>query len=222
LKVSLKPSTSESCHAATRQLLIEAAAQVFAQRGFKAASVREICTLAGANVAAVNYHFGDKDSLYAEVLKYSLRCAREKYPPDMGLGRDASWEERLRAFIHAFLLRIFDDGPQACHGQLLSREMIEPTKALDGLVDEEMRPMAHQLQTIIRGLLGPDASDEMVRRSGMSVISQIVFYHHCRPVTQRLFPRLQFTPKEINHLADHITEFSLAALKQMARNLRKK
>jgi TetR/AcrR family transcriptional regulator, regulator of cefoperazone and chloramphenicol sensitivity len=220
--VSAKPSQTESSNAATRQLLIEAAAQVFAERGFKAASVREICARAGANVAAVNYHFGDKDSLYAEVLKYSLRCAREKYPPDMGLERDASWEARLRAFIHAFLLRIFDDGPQACHGQLLSREMIEPTKALDSLVDEEMRPMAQQLQSIIRGLLGPDAPEEMVRRSGMSVISQIVFYHHCRPVTERLYPKLQFSPKEIDRLTEHITEFSLAALKQMSRNLKRK
>jgi AcrR family transcriptional regulator len=220
--VSAKPSQPGSSNAATRRLLIEAAAHVFAERGFKAASVREICARAGANVAAVNYHFGDKEGLYSEVLKYSLRCAREKYPPDMGLERDASWEARLRAFIHAFLLRIFDDGPQACHGKLLSREMIEPTNALDSLVEEEMRPMAHQLQSIIRGLLGPDAPEETVRRSGMSVISQIVFYHHCRPVTQRLYPKMQFSQKEIDRLADHITEFSLAALKQMSRNLKRK
>jgi AcrR family transcriptional regulator len=220
--VSLKPSQSASSHAATRQLLIEAAAHVFAERGFKAASVREICARAGANVAAVNYHFGDKESLYEEVLKYALRCAREKYPPDMGLQPGASWEERLRAFIHSFLLRIFDEGPQACHGKLLSREMIEPTNALDSLVDEEMRPMSQQLQGIIRGLLGVDAPEEAVRRSSMSVISQIVFYHHCRPVTQRLYPKLQFGAKEIDRLADHITEFSLAALKQMSKHIRKK
>lgn len=148
-----------SSPAATRQLLIEAGAGIFAERGFKAASVREICARAGANVAAVNYHFGDKEGLYTEVLKYALRCAREKYPPDLGLKPGATWEERLKAFIHSFLLRIFDEGPQACHGKLLSREMIEPTKALDALVEEEMRPMAGQLEGIIKGLLGQGASE---------------------------------------------------------------
>jgi TetR/AcrR family transcriptional regulator, regulator of cefoperazone and chloramphenicol sensitivity len=217
-----KPQHESSAQAATRQLLIEAAARVFAERGFNAASVREICTQAGANVAAVNYHFGDKEGLYAEVLKYALRCAREKYPPDSGLKPGATCEERLRAFIHSFLLRIFDEGPQACHGKLLSREMIEPTSALDSLVEEEMRPMSHQLQSIVRGLLGAEAPEEMVRRSSMSVISQIVFYHHCRPVTRRLYPKLEFNSKEIDRLADHIAEFSLAALKQMARNLKGK
>lgn len=62
----------------------------------------------------------------------------------------------------------------------------------------------------------------MVRRCGMSVISQIVFYHHCRPVTQRLFPKMPFGARDIERLADHISDFSLAALKQMAKGLKGK
>ena len=59
----------------TQAKLLEAAGQVFAEVGFQAATVREICARAGANVAAVNYHFGDKMGLYIEALRQSMGAA---------------------------------------------------------------------------------------------------------------------------------------------------
>ena len=56
----------------TREKLIEAAGEVFAEVGFHNATVREICALAGTNIAAVNYYFGEKLGLYSEVLKSSI------------------------------------------------------------------------------------------------------------------------------------------------------
>src|SRR5262245_50873942 len=52
----------------TRQRLLEAAGPVFAQYGFDRATGKEICERAGANIAAINYHFGGMQSLYAEVV----------------------------------------------------------------------------------------------------------------------------------------------------------
>lgn len=52
----------------TRSRIIVAALRVFATRGFEAASLKEITTASGANVAAVHYHFGSKDVLIREVL----------------------------------------------------------------------------------------------------------------------------------------------------------
>jgi TetR/AcrR family transcriptional regulator, regulator of cefoperazone and chloramphenicol sensitivity len=91
---------------ATRQRLLEAAGEVFAERGFRAATVRDICQRARANVAAVNYHFGDKEHLYTAVLKYAFSCALQKYPPLLGLDDTASPEQRLRVFIRSFMLRL--------------------------------------------------------------------------------------------------------------------
>ena len=108
----------------TKARLLEAAGEQFAEKGFEGATVRSICARAGVNLAAVNYHFGDKEGLYLEVLKNTLRCTREKHPPDMGLKPGASAQEQFRAFVHSFLLRIFDTEPQACHGKLLAREMV--------------------------------------------------------------------------------------------------
>ena len=63
---------------ATRNKLLEAAGQVFAEHGYHSATVREICMRAGANVAAVNYHFGDKLELYTEVLRRSVGAAQNE------------------------------------------------------------------------------------------------------------------------------------------------
>jgi len=202
----------------TRRQLLEAAGEVFAEAGFRDATVREICRRAGANIAAVNYHFGDKETLYAEVLRYAHGKALEEYPPLLGVAAGAPPEEKLRAFVLSFLLRIFARGPTAWHGKLMSREMIEPTAALDSLVEERMRPMASQLRQIVGEIVGLPPDDERVRLCGMSVVSQCVFYHHCRPVISRLFPKNPLPDAAgIENLADHITRFSLAAMKHLYR-----
>ena len=76
-----------------------------------------------------------------------------------------------------------------------------------------MKPRAKHLQSVVRALLGPKAAEEQVRLSSLSIVAQCVFYHHARAVVTRLFPKMKFTPKEIEVLAAHITKFSLAALK---------
>ena len=53
----------------TRARLLDVATQVFAESGYYAATIRDIAQHAGTNVAAVNYHFGDKLSLYTEILE---------------------------------------------------------------------------------------------------------------------------------------------------------
>jgi AcrR family transcriptional regulator len=53
----------------TRQRLIQAATRLFADAGYRGASVRDICNLAGANPGAVSYHFGGKRQLYRSVLR---------------------------------------------------------------------------------------------------------------------------------------------------------
>src|SRR5580692_3171625 len=136
-------------HAATRRYLLEAAAEVFAEVGFRAATVRQICLRAGANIAAVNYHFGDKEKLYRAVLQETFQASVKKYPADFGLPPKATPEQRLRAFIQSFLLRIFSEGPSARHGKLMAREMIEPTGALDAIVKDEIRPMSDVLNSIV-------------------------------------------------------------------------
>src|SRR3954469_24673963 len=98
------PDTSRQ--AQTRLRLLEAAAKEFAEHGFHHAPVRDICKRAEANVAAVNYHFGDKEGLYAATLKHWISVALEQYPPLMGVSPEAPAAERLLGFVRGMLQRM--------------------------------------------------------------------------------------------------------------------
>lgn len=200
-------------HAATRRALLDAAADVFAEAGFRSATTREICRRAGANVAAINYHFRDKAGLYSEVLAAQSRLARERFPSDDGLAASAKPEDQLRAFVRSFLQRVLSPDLHARHGRIMAREMVEPTGALDRLVTEAIRPDSERLAAIMRGLLGTAAPVATLRLCGMSVVGQILFYCHCQPVIQRLFPEMPADHSKLDELAEHITRFSLAAVR---------
>lgn len=202
---------------ATRDALLCAAGEVFAESGFAAARVRDICRRAGANVAAVNYHFGDKKRLYLEVLQHAQRVVRERYPFDRGVTPQASAEARLRAFVVNLLRRVLGSREPSWLGRLMAREMIAPTHAFETMVREHIVPMADVLRGIIESLGGKRLDAEAVRLLGCSVVSQCVFYHHCRTVVCRLFPHQRFDPEGVEKMATHITAFSLAGIRAAAR-----
>jgi len=200
----------------TEQRLLEAAGEVFAAHGFRAATVREICQRAGANVAAINYHFGDKEGLYFAVLKSCSEAALQKYPPTLGLGPNATSEERLHAFVRSLLFRIADKGQPSWHGKLIAHEMTEPTKALTALIDKVYGPALKQLEAIVRELLGRQAPVTVVRRCQLSVLGQCLYFHYARPAIQHIHPEQGFEPADIERLAKHITQFSLAGIRQVS------
>ncbi len=197
----------------TRCRLLEAAADVFTEQGYRCATVRDICARAGANVAAVNYHFGGKQELYVALLEHLGRQAVQRYPPDLGLAQDANAEQRLFAFIHSFLLRILSDDALGQHGCIVAREMVEPTGALDRLVEEVIRPLFLRLRGIVAEILGPGATPDEVILGARSVVGQCLFYHHARPVIARLTPGEKLTPARIRTIAEHVTRFSLEGLR---------
>jgi AcrR family transcriptional regulator len=199
----------------TCQRLLDAAGEMFSERGFHGATIREICRRAEANIAAVNYHFGDKRQLYQAVLRHAHRYAKEEYPSDLRSNGDASPEQRLASFVAFFLRKILDEGRPAWHGKLLVREMSEPTEALDKLVEEEIRPQHEHMEAIVRELLGPGATAHQADLCVWSILGQCLFYRLSQPVVVRLHPEHSYGPDEITRLAEHITRFSICAIKQM-------
>jgi AcrR family transcriptional regulator len=201
----------------TERRLLEAAGEVFADLGYRAATVRQICEKAGANIAAVNYYFGDKEGLYLAVLRSVPEAQAEKYPAQSGLSDGATAEQQLLVYIQSLLHRVFDSGRPGWHAKIIAREMVEPTRALDTLLEEVARPLHLQLATIIRRLLGSMATDENVRMTALSIMGQCVYYHHARTVLKRLYPEQMYGAEDIARLVEHISRFSLAGLQEFAR-----
>src|SRR5512139_1670083 len=109
----------------TRKNLLAAASEVFAEKGYRDATIAEICERAKANVAAVNYHFGDKETLYIEAWRHSFSESLKAHPPDGGVTEDARPEERLRGQVKALLHRIADENNKEF--LIVHRELANPT-----------------------------------------------------------------------------------------------
>ncbi len=215
IKRQLNPLAEESSD--TEKRLLDAGGEVFAEFGYRAATIRQICEKAGANVAAVNYYFRDKEGLYLAVLRSVPDAHAKKYPSQVDLNPDATAEQQLRVYVQSMIHRVFDAGRPGWHSKIIAREMVEPTRALDTLLEDVARPLHRQLASIVRRLLGSAATDENVRLGALSVMGQCVYYHHARTVLKRLYPKQMYGAEDIARLVDHITEFSLAGLQELAR-----
>ena len=200
----------------TRAKLLEAAGEVFAEHGFRAATVREICARANANVAAVNYHFGDKVGLYLEVLRETLTVVQTDSLHE-ALARSKTPEQALRLFIAAILRRTFGKGEQSLRTRIMVHELAQPSSALTQVVEEVIRPNYDRLRQLVGRIIGRSLDDDTTRLCTHSVIGQIVHYVHARPVISILWPDLKMTPERCKQVANHIAEFSLYSLQALAK-----
>ena len=117
----------------TREKLLAAAGDVFIEKGFRDATVAEICSRAEANVSAVNYHFGSKEALYQEAWRHSFKESMENYPLNGGVSESAPAEERLRGQLTSTIQRIADENNKDFF--IAQMEMVNPT----GLLQEVMK-----------------------------------------------------------------------------------
>ncbi len=198
-------------HDETRQKLIAAAGEVFAETGFQSATVRDICARAGANIAAVNYHFGDKLGLYTEFLKCS---AEENEGPILQSAFNApDPEEALRRFLHGMFRLMCQGGAPSIYVRVMTHELAQPSPALPVVFEHVIKPKARVLYGIVGRIIGLPPDHSQTRMCVHSIIGQVVHYVHSRSVIELAWPGFSMTPKMVERIADHVTEFSLIALK---------
>jgi len=200
----------------TRQRLLDVAARLFSTYGFKRVTVREICREAGANVAAVNYHFGDKLGLYTEVVKTAIDAIRGTSELSMQAGEGGTAEERLRAFVRVFLGRLVGSGRDSWIHKLMSREMADPTPALDLVVEQAIRPRLMYVGGLVAELMGCAPGDRRVAMVVASIQGQCLLYSP-NVVAAKLGWTTPETSAELDAIAGHIFDFSLAGLRAVAR-----
>ena len=205
----------------TRKHLLEAACEVFGEKGFRAATIAEICLKAGANKAAVNYHFGSKEGLYQESWRFAFEQSSRTYPPDGGVSPEFSPEERLRGRILAIVKRIVD--PKSHDLDIVHKEMANPTGLLASVINDAKKPFYLGFATIIQELLGSMATEEQVHLCLMSINAQCFgpLMHERRSKMgsgDGLPPAVDSIPWDVETLTEHITRFSLAGIRGIRDN----
>lgn len=203
-----------------RERIADAAGEIFAERGFDGTTVRDICQKAGANIAAVNYYFGDKQRLYVEAVVRAHRWRMEQARlPEWSDGTPA--ETKLADFISTFIRRVRTGPEGTWHTKLMMREMANPTAACAEIVQSSIRPQFEILLEILRELLPADASEDQLRLTAFSIVGQCLFYHFADPVIRNLLSPEQYSAFDIARLAEHITNFTLASLELQVPRKRK-
>lgn len=195
---------------ASRARLLEVAGEEFARRGFQDATVRDICRRADMNIAAIKYHFGDKAGLYREVFRTGF--ARFREGSKLAFPTEGTAQERLRVFLRVFMERVTGKNHPAWSSTLMMRELIEPTDALDEVVQHMLRPLFQGVAGVVAELLARPADDPLVLRSTASIFGQCLWYRHAAHIAQRLFQGTSVEHDTPLARADHIAAFSLAAL----------
>ena len=200
----------------TRRQLLISASEVFAIRGFRGATIAEICRKAKANTAAANYHFGNKETLYVESWRFAFEQSLRTYPPDGGVPEDSSVEERLRGRILAIMRRIVD--PRSHELDIVYKETANPSGLLAGVIQQALEPVFRGFTLIIRELLGPGATEQQVLLCLMSIRAQCF-----APLMRERQRKLNLSGplpathdpvmEDVETLADHVTRFSLAGIR---------
>jgi AcrR family transcriptional regulator len=193
----------------TRDKLLDVAGRIFADRGYRAATIREICVAAHANIAAVNYHFGDKLGLYTEVVHQSMRMA-ELEAMRNALDQQAPPEAILRSVIRVRLRGLCRNDRPDWYFRILVHEMAQPTPALRQLINKVGRPIFERMLGLIGGMIGLPATDDKTRLCAVSVMGQIMVYVFSQPLLAGVWPELKLTPEQVDRIADHIADFSLS------------
>lgn len=195
----------------TRDRLLNSAGEVFAQKGFESATIREICTLAEANVAAVNYHFGDKESLYLAAVQ-EAHCDQGE-PPKADWPPEMPAEQKLVVFIRQMVTDMLDRERPTWQIALIMREMAQPTRACEELVKSFIGPKFAILGDILSELMPATTTPRSKHLHAFSIVGQCLLYRFHRPVGRLLLGEEEFQSLfDVELLTEHIARFSLAAL----------
>jgi len=198
----------------SRDRIVVAAMQLFAERGFEGTSVRDITKAAGCGVAAVNYYFGGKEKLYEEAFRALFSEIQERRmeaikaavaaDPDMDL------EGFLRSFSAAFLEPLMDESRGALFIAFMAREMGDRRMSAEVFVNEFIRPfMAVSMREL--GRFAPAMKTNNMMLSLMSVVGQLI--HILKVIEMASHGELTMPIESVDDYVEHIVRFSAAGIR---------
>lgn len=199
--------------ARTRKNLLKAAGQTFAEKGYQDATITEICERAGTNVAAVNYHFRNKESLYQEAWRQAFHDSIKAHPPDGGIEPGAPATQRLRGGIGATVRRITDKNNRGF--VIVLKEAANPTGLLEEVMRNEIMPLREKIESLIEEYFDGNSTKEQVRHCAISVLAQCVIHTFINTMEKRSDEPHggSWSIQNIDAYINHVVTFSLAGMR---------
>jgi AcrR family transcriptional regulator len=199
----------------TKERILDTAETLFAEKGFQAVSVREITSAAKCNLAAVNYHFGNKENLYLEVFRSRwvprAKRVQESFRQSLTSKKNLSPSAVIRALAEAFVEGPLSDAERLRHSQLMSREMTQPTEAFEHVAEEVIRPFFREVAQTLESALSNKISQEQIMLNIFSIFAIILYFNFARVAVSRLTGREYDTSFRAS-LVEQITQFSVKGL----------
>jgi AcrR family transcriptional regulator len=199
----------------TRQRIIDAAIQLFADQGFDATSVRDITTAASCNVAAVNYHFGGKEKLYVEAARSLLGDIQGTRMATLGDELRSPAMKTLEDFLHSFARAFVGpllSGPRSrVFMTWFAREMVDQRLAPEFFFDEFIKPFMDLALTGMRRFTQNSTPPQQMLCL-MSVVGQLMHIVKGLQVFARSANAPPFIP-DLDTQIDHIVTFSAAGIR---------
>jgi AcrR family transcriptional regulator len=178
----------------TRTRLLEAGLDQFGRVGFEGANIRAIAAAAGANIAAINYHFGGKRGLYLAVANHIVEGISGAIGPIAAEIIAIAAKPRLapaeaRAALEQFVRtagRLLATSPRAERwARFILREQLDPTDAFDIIYNSIMGRMHRTLTALVAAVLELDPESEQARLEAFSLLGQALIFRFARAAVLR-------------------------------------
>ena len=208
----------ESGDRSTPARLLEAAGEIFAEKGFDRTTGKEICARAGANVAAINYHFGSIEGLYAAVLEEAQRRVITFDAIRTVTSVKEGAKEKLRALFDLAAERLTAPQAHAWVLRVLAREIANPTQAFLVLREKEFLPRAHLVRALVAEMLALPADHPAVARAAITVVAPFAMLLIAdRRTLAQAFPAFTLVPENRQALAQHFFDYAMGGLAAVKR-----
>lgn len=204
-----------------RERLILGAARIFAERGYEGASTRAICQAAGANVAAIHYHFGDKAGLYRAVIWTSIECVVAALPTHE-TSAELPLEEAMDQLLRAFLGPVMGaDEVSLWFSRIHQRETIEPTPMMQDVIATSVLPHFQGLVALLARHCGAAGPDDELHRLAFAISALVNDYCLSRHWMQALAPGLLAGPDAMDRAVVQLRGYACALVRAEAERRRR-
>ena len=199
----------------TRQRLIEAALKIFGDAGFEGASTRMLADAAGANLAAIPYHFGSKEGLYRAAAEFVVEnCGREILPTvdriNLALGGKKLSRGDAITLLHQLLERFsaivvgseFSDR----FAGFVMREQLQPGAAFEILYDGLMSKVMDACRKLLAIALSRPADDTKILIRAQTLLGQILVFRTSRACVFRQLGWREISPEQLKLIHSIVAE----------------